>query len=315
MISIVCPVFNTSTWLPGCIDSVLAQDYGNYELLLVDDGSTDGSCEICESYAAKDARIRVFRQEHGGVSAARNMGLEQMKGEWVCFLDSDDEWMSGGLQTLAEGVSEGVDLVMMGYESLDEKGNLVYSVSERTCMTLSSQKGLMQLFKPTHYRYLGYVWSKLFRSSVIRKEGCRFAEDLHYCEDRLFTVQFVCASKRPVYYSTTPVYYYRLHPDSAMASLGRSFNPDFLSDLDGTIRIREWVRSSFPGEKALCKVADRNVYGSYRYLSQRIRTFGYREDGLQGRLRAKAMDSIGKGTYAAFALRRVLGGIWTSCCR
>ena len=314
LVSIICPVYNTSAWLRECIESVLTQDVTRYELLLIDDGSTDGSAAVCEEYAAKDARIRVFHQEHGGASAARNAGLEQMRGEWVCFLDSDDQWLEGGLKTLAESVSEEVDLVMMGYESYDEKGNLIYAVPDRIAMTLSSEEGLMQILRPAHYRYFGNICSKLFRTSVIRRKGCRFAEDLRFCEDRLFTVQFVCASGRPVYYSTTPVYYYRHHPGSAMASLGKSFNPDFLSDLDGTIRIREAVRSSFPKEKALCRVADRSVYSSYSKLSRRIRTFGYREAGLQKRLRAKTIDSIGRGPFVEFALRNAVGRIWKSCC-
>lgn len=89
-ITIVVPIYNTEQYLPCCIDSILSQSFTDFELLLIDDGSTDGSSQICDSYAEKDNRIRVFHKENGGVSSARNLGLDNAKGEWVTFVDSDD---------------------------------------------------------------------------------------------------------------------------------------------------------------------------------------------------------------------------------
>ena len=90
MISIIVPVYNAEKTLPQCIDSILSQKYSDFEVLLIDDGSTDNSGRLCDTYSQKDKRIRVFHQENQGVSAARNLGLEQMKGEFVTFCDSDD---------------------------------------------------------------------------------------------------------------------------------------------------------------------------------------------------------------------------------
>ena len=89
-ISVIIPVYNTEMYLRRCIDSVLAQTYQDFELLLIDDGSKDSSGAICDEYAAKDARVRVFHKENGGVSSARNLGLDNARGEWVTFVDSDD---------------------------------------------------------------------------------------------------------------------------------------------------------------------------------------------------------------------------------
>ena len=89
-VSIVTPVYKAEKYLQECIESVLAQTHKDWELLLVDDGSPDRSGDICNEYAEKDVRIRVFHKSNGGVSSARNLGLEQMKGEWVIFVDSDD---------------------------------------------------------------------------------------------------------------------------------------------------------------------------------------------------------------------------------
>ena len=89
-ISVIIPVYNAEKYLYRCIDSVLVQTFTNWELLLIDDGSKDSSGVICDEYAAKDARVRVFHKENGGVSSARNLGLDNARGEWVAFVDSDD---------------------------------------------------------------------------------------------------------------------------------------------------------------------------------------------------------------------------------
>ena len=90
MISVIVPVYNTEKYLNRCVDSVLSQTYTDFELLLVDDGSTDSSGTICDSYALQDERVRVFHQVNGGVSSARKLGLDNAQGEWVTLIDSDD---------------------------------------------------------------------------------------------------------------------------------------------------------------------------------------------------------------------------------
>ena len=89
-ISVIVPVYNTEKYLHRCVDSILAQTFTDFELLLIDDGSTDSSGAICDEYAQKDSRVRVFHKENGGVSSARNLGLDKAKGKWVTFVDSDD---------------------------------------------------------------------------------------------------------------------------------------------------------------------------------------------------------------------------------
>ena len=93
LISVIVPVYNVAAWLPRCVDSILAQTYENLEILLVDDGSTDGSGNICEEYAKKDTRIRVLHKENGGLSSARNAGLDAAAGAYIGFVDSDD-WIA-----------------------------------------------------------------------------------------------------------------------------------------------------------------------------------------------------------------------------
>ena len=89
-ISVIVPVYNVEKYLPRCIDSILSQTFTDFELLLIDDGSPDNCGKICDEYAAKDSRVRVFHKPNGGVSSARNLGLDNARGEWIAFIDSDD---------------------------------------------------------------------------------------------------------------------------------------------------------------------------------------------------------------------------------
>lgn len=116
LISIIIPVYNTEKYIRRCIDSVIAQSYKEWELILVDDGSTDKSGEICDEYAEKDERIRVFHKTNGGASSARNVGLDNATGDWVYFCDSDDELPLNAMSLFAAEVEKhpGVDMVM-GY--------------------------------------------------------------------------------------------------------------------------------------------------------------------------------------------------------
>ena len=127
LVSVIVPVFNAVNYLQQCVKGILSQSYQNLELLLVDDGSTDGSGALCDSFARENECIRAFHQSNKGVSAARNLGIQESKGIWVCFVDADDELIPCGLQQLVESAAGDVGMVMGGYESYDENGDIVFS--------------------------------------------------------------------------------------------------------------------------------------------------------------------------------------------
>ena len=114
-ISVIVPVYNTEKYLHRCIDSILDQTFTDFELLLIDDGSTDSSGTICDEYAAKDSRVRVFHKENGGVSSARNMGLDNAYGEWITFVDSDDYLIDQSGLTLLARTNIEADLIIFSY--------------------------------------------------------------------------------------------------------------------------------------------------------------------------------------------------------
>ena len=119
MISVIVPVYRAEKYLHRCVDGILAQTYTDFELLLIDDGSPDNCGALCDEYAAKDSRVRVFHKENGGVSSARNLGLDNAKGEWVTFCDADDYVTSDWLATFSDAITKAVDLGIQGYYIID----------------------------------------------------------------------------------------------------------------------------------------------------------------------------------------------------
>ena len=236
-ISIIVPVHDVEKYLRGCLDSIITQTFVNWECILVDDGSIDPSGTICDEYAAKDQRIRIFHKENGGVSSARNVGLQHARGEWFYFPDSDDMLKPNALDIMVNMISVDIDYVMCGYEIYDENDQCVYAIGESKRKYISRHDALMEMFNPSDYRYQGYLWNKLFRASIISKYALSFDENIRYNEDRLFNVVYLSKIEGNVVYATTPVYRYMKRLTSAMASLSVRFTEDFLTDLDAFVKM------------------------------------------------------------------------------
>lgn len=131
LISIIVPVYNIEEYLPRCIESILAQTYSNLELILVDDGSVDKSGEICDSYAEKDARVRVLHKENGGSSSARNAGILLAKGQYIGFVDSDDYIEANMYQKMMDAIAlTGCNIVQVARDEIDDKGKLMQAICE-----------------------------------------------------------------------------------------------------------------------------------------------------------------------------------------
>lgn len=211
-ISIVIPVYNAEKYLDACLSSILDQDMHSYEVILVDDGSTDSSPLICDRYSGTDARFRTIHKANGGVSSARNAGISLSQGEYVMFVDADDALSPESLSILSSLTAEKPDIVIGGFNIY--QGEIPY----RTVIPYESEffpsAGLPVFFDATMHR-LGELfrgpWAKLYRSSVIKKHSLRFDENLSYAEDKLFVYQFMnkISSAAAV---DTPVYEYFRRP-------------------------------------------------------------------------------------------------------
>ena len=168
IISIIVLVYNTEKYLRRCVDSILAQTFTDFELLLIDDGSTDSSGVICDEYAQKDSRVRVFHKENGGVSSARNLGLDNSNGEWISFVDSDDELRTRALEYMWGAIEDSVGIILMGC-STDSK--------------LSSDEFVRLLLKRTVPVAL---WGKLYKKEVLKKID--IPANIYYGEDLIYNL-------------------------------------------------------------------------------------------------------------------------------
>ena len=245
-LSIIIPIYNASSYLHTCVDSILSQSFSDFELILVDDGSSDNSGSICDEYVQKDVRVRVFHKDNGGVSSARNLGLEEAKGEYIYFPDSDDFVIGNALRILVDGINKECFFAVGGYEVYDEDDACIYSVKDTEEGIMSRDEMLVQFFAPSPYRYQGYLWNKLFKKSIVEQHNIRFEPSIKFNEDRLFCIRYVCALAKTdkVYYNWKPIYKYVQRSTSAMASLEKRFNPDFLTDLDAFVKMGHILRET-----------------------------------------------------------------------
>lgn len=184
-VSVIVPVYNTASYLQECINSILAQRFTDFELLLVDDGSTDGSALLCDSIAVLDKRIRVFHKNNGGVSSARNLGLREARGEYVTFIDSDDYVSETYLEHL---LCVDSDLTVAGvckFGAVEERSApremCVFSLSELPSHWISSTR--------INYLY-HFPVCKLYRLKVIRNHQLQFDERLLFSEDLCFNLAY-----------------------------------------------------------------------------------------------------------------------------
>lgn len=190
-ISVIVPVYNVEQYLTDCIESILAQTFTDFELLLIDDGSKDKSGLICEEYAKKDKRIRVFHKENGGVSSARNLGLEHVQGDWVTFVDSDDTLDPSFLHYSLLDIPDFVDIV---FQSWAKKGNDKI-ISEKVLPdVVYDSDNLHKAFSETDIVSMGVPWGRIYKMDIIKKNNLRFDIDLSISEDRLFFYEYIIHS-------------------------------------------------------------------------------------------------------------------------
>ena len=200
LVSLIVPVYNAGASLRRCLDSISGQSYRNLEILLVDDGSQDGSAGICEDYARKDERFRFFRQEHRGVSAARNLALEHCTGEWICFADSDDALRPEMVERLVAAVSNGCWIALCGFTQ-DRDGSredFLPAIPEsgeddaRNCV-----RDLLLPMEPGYFYAVflqGVLWNKMYHASLVK--DLRFDESLHRYVDQPFNLAVLAKQPR-----------------------------------------------------------------------------------------------------------------------
>lgn len=245
-ISIITPVYNAERYLSKCIDSIISQSYKDWELLLIDDGSSDHSGEICDRYSELDNRIKTFHKTNSGVSSARQYGTDNAMGEYIIHIDSDDWVETNMLKDLYEkAVADNADMVLCDYYI--DYANKSIKVKQAPS-TLDNKTVLKELFEDLH----GSCCNKLIKSAFYKNDCIRFPENMHLCEDLYVIVSILKHNMKIAY---LPTAYYHYMQDNNQNSLTKTVNSSYeydkflLTEFTGLLSewrdIRELCRKKF----------------------------------------------------------------------
>lgn len=225
LISVIIPVYNVEQYLNKCVISVRSQTYKNLEIILIDDGSTDRSSDICDEHAKLDMRIKVIHKENQGVSSARNIGLKICTGYYIGFVDSDD-WLEPQMyEKLVDAISqrESIGVSMCRYfMNYDSKEQEIINRRKVPQMALPMSRMLYYIYRRDEYKGVAsYLFTKLFRRSVLvgdsRTDNIRFCESMKIGEDIVFSAECYMRINEAVYINEA-LYHYRQRESSAMHS-------------------------------------------------------------------------------------------------
>lgn len=210
LISIIIPVYKAESYIRRCIDSILSQTYSNFELLLIDDGSPDRCGDLCDGYAKSDSRIKVFHKQNGGPSSARNCGLSEARGQYICFIDSDDWVEECYLEHLLSNANYSKELLIAGY--VRETMNKIEKKSFGNC--IYKENNFNRLFDAIELYYNGYPWAKLYDKKIIDENHLRFNEEIKFSEDLIFTLSYLLYVESVKTIDYTDYHYMDVNPNS-----------------------------------------------------------------------------------------------------
>lgn len=272
MISVIVPVYNVEKYLKQCVDSIIAQTYTDLEIILVDDGSTDLCPGICDEYAAMDTRIRVLHKKNGGLSDARNAGLEVARGEFIGFVDSDDYIMPMMYELLYQAcVDHGVAVAMCGRRVIDEKETVIrYECCMENAALLEAKEAVQSLLRNDN-RCDSAVWDKLYRSFLF--VDIRYPAKVHY-EDQNVTARLISYSER-IYHVGQALYVYRKREGSITSS---EFNEHSIDEVKQAELLKEFVDEKYPELKEdslnfVSYKASFPLFRAYRCKDSRMRKY------------------------------------------
>ena len=249
-VSIIVPVYNQAEYLKQCLDSVVALAGPKPEVVVVDDGSTDGSGAICDEYAKKNGNFKVIHQQNGGLSVARNVGIENSSGEYIAFLDSDDFLNTGFLKNGMRLMKErNADVVVMNMKYVRDDEDFSSYETAAADLTADSARAIEESLYQK--RYSCCAPGKIYRRSVV--DGIRFPEG-RLSED-LAVCHLFLDNAETVVYSETVGYYYRQQPKSIM----HTFDERRMDALEHALKIENFCRKKYPSVVRAAKCRTFNV--------------------------------------------------------
>lgn len=298
-VSIIVPVYNAEKTLRRCIESILNQEYTDFELILCDDGSKDSSGAICEEYQQKDSRVRVLHKENTGVSDTRNCGMQMAQGKYIQFLDADDWITVDATKLLVRTIKDwDCDLVISDFyrvvgERLSHKGD----IDEEG--VLSQEKFAEFMMRNPADFYYGVLWNKLYKREIIEKHQLRMDSNVNWCEDFLFNLEYLLHAEK-IAALQVPIYYY-VKTEGSLVSQGMSISK--------TIKMKITV---FEYYSAFYK----HVYEEEDYEKRRLRVwrflFDTATDGFVSPVFLGGTKKLGEERSGAYVSGNLPNNIFTS---
>ena len=265
VISIIIPVYNTEKYLRRCLDSIVAQTYKDFECILVDDGSTDGSGMICDEYTKRDSRFKVIHKENEGVSAARNDGVSAASGEWIAFADSDD-WMERNmLEELMNKTSEGCDIVMCDYYRQYSLDGVEYMILKPK--SLDHTAVMEDLFSGN---LMGALWNKLIRRSCFERYNIQFPTNISFMED-IFVICSMLLYEVKVGYVAKALYHYN-NINTGTNLSGLMYDRNSKKDIEGLTYFIDFFEDRIKNPRTKLYLQKRKIFYKLLIWNKKYRT-------------------------------------------
>lgn len=264
LITVVVPVYNMGSHLMKSVDSLLKQNYKNYEIILVDDGSTDNGPKLCDELSNKYEMIRVIHKKNGGLSSARNCGIEEANGNYIIFPDPDDWVDDNYLSALVEQQGDNIDLEVCG--------NFIVTTTKQVVQNASAQKRVFDkkeaiLHLLAQAEYCGFAWNKLYHMDIIQKNNLRFDEELGMAQDLHFAFRYILQCNK-VSYDPTPHYFYYQH-EGGVTNINHPLTTRKISGLKTYLKLFELSKKYVPEAVPIvgATIANQNLSFMYVYFN------------------------------------------------
>ncbi len=270
-ITVVVPVYNMAEHLEKAVNTLLSQSYKNYEIILVNDGSTDTSGKLCDDLSNQHKCIRVFHKENGGLSSARNKGIDVATGDFIIFPDPDD-WVDENYLSCLIDAHNDTDLEICGHYIVTPDSQKTHNPNA-TKTRLTKEQAIMSLLKST--AYCGFAWNKMYHLDIIKANNLRFDEELGMAQDLHFAFRYILLCNK-IAYNPEPHYFYYQH-EKGVTNINHPLTPRKISGLKTYEKLLELSKENVPEAIPLvCStLANLNLNFIYIYLNSNMKEQEY----------------------------------------
>lgn len=300
-LSIIVPVYNIESYLRLCLNSILKQSYKDFEVILINDGSTDLSGEICNEFERIDYRVKVIHKNNSGVSAARNLGIKEASGKWITFVDGDDELVPEALSIIMNYAHDNYDLIEFAH-SMVQDNKIITPNRKKEERIINKNSFYIQLFNYPWYAYHGYIYAKLYKKDILDKYNIRFDEKIFYKEDSLFVCQYVTRCNK-ILQSSEIVYKYFMRDKGAVATYNKKFDEKSYSHMIASTQIYNIIKEQDVG-KDIEDAAKGIICYSYDLLKKTYKTSVIKNECIFEEMNKVFKKNITTAFYFKYKIRK-----------